>query len=489
MNIQEKVHEILRDLYTLDPAFKKHETRLIQIISQLLATKPEVTVDAAFADNLRKKLAAHAETETATTPKRTWAYRLNFALGAIALVAIVASSVLYRQANAPSNYESAIARINQANTITNTTPRAFGSLTNLNAGGIGGGGTGGAGREAMSAAPEQPVDTKVIAPDTMPPIVQYSFVYKGEKIELTNNELPVYKRIKNAYPELQQSLLSRLNLKNFGFNNFSNPQMESVAFHDDKEFGYTATIDFISGSLSLSQNWTRWPNDYVECNYNQDCIKQRHGTTAPSDQEIIDIANNFFKEQNISLAEYGAPEVQEGWRQMFESSRDTDAMFMPEMVSVVYPRKIKNETVRDEGGNAAGIVVNVSLWQKRVAGLFDYGPLRLEESAYTMETDADRILKFATSQGYTGGDMPNSTKATVELGTPTLGLVRSWLQGPNDISGNEVYTPALIFPATSKDAKHPYYSKYVVVPLAKEILDDREKQQQQPPITIMEKAQ
>jgi len=59
------------------------------------------------------------------------------------------------------------------------------------------------------------------------------------------------------------------------------------------------------------------------------------------------------------------------------------------------------------------------------------------------------------------------------------------LQKPNEQTGNEVYAPALLFPATSSDPAHPY-NKYVVVPLVKEILDS---QSQQPPIGIMEKAQ
>lgn len=485
MITQEKIQDILRDLYALDPEFEKHERKLTTLITQLLASKPEVTVDAAFANTLRRKLAAQTTLmeNSKTEQKGSWARRLNYALGSLALVAIICTTVLYKNNGLPQSFESALSMVDKGTTITSTTPGAFGSLANMSAGGKGGGGDA-ANSSEMAAAPQAaPIDTKIAAPGTLPTIVEYTYEYAGEKLKLTETELSVYKRSQNNYPELQKSLLSRLNLKSFGFSNFTNPQMENLTFHDDKEFGYTATIDFMNGSLSLNQNWYRWPNDYLTCSYNPECIKQHYSSTTINEQEVLDIANDFFKEQGISLKEYGAPEIQSDWAQI-QKSLATDPSSVPPYVSVVYPRKINGETVRDEGGNPNGVVVNVSLWQKRVGGVYDYGSLRLEESKYQAETDFDRIVRTATSNSYTGPNEPNTKKVTVTLGTPTKGLIRSWLQKPNEQIGNEVYSPALLFPVMSSDTAETYYSKYVVVPLVKEILDSRN---QQPPIDIMEK--
>ncbi len=485
MTTPEKITDILRDLYTLDPEFKKHEQKLTTIISQLLASKPEVTVDAAFADTLRRKLTAqitvmeHAEVRQ----KGSWSRRLNYALGSLALISLVATIVIYKNNGLPQSFNSAFSAVNKGTTITATTPEAFGSLANMSAGGKGGGGTAANSSEAAPIPQAAPKDTKIAAPGTFPAIVEYTYEYKGEKLKLTETELPVYKRSNNNYPEVQKSLLSRLNLKNFGFNNFTNPQMETLSFHDDRDFGYTATIDFTNGTLSLNQNWARWPNDYLVCNYNPECLQQHYRTTSLTEGEILDIANNFFKDQGISLSEYGSPEIQSDWGQI-QKSLANDPSLVPPYVSVVYPRKIKGETVRDEGGNPSGVVVNISIWQKRVGGVYDYGSLRLEESKYQAETDFNRIIQAATSSSYTGPSEPNTEKVTVTLGTPTKGLIKSWLQKPNEPIGNEVYSPALLFPVLNGNTTQPYYSKYVVVPLIKEILDG---QSQRPQINIMEK--
>lgn len=481
MTTPEKIQDILRDLYALDPDFKKHEQKLVTIITQLVASRPEVTVDEAFAHTLRQRLAAQATIQQpAHMPSHRFSW-LTTTFATLAIIGLVTTTVVYKQKTNLSSFESAVSQIDGKTSIVSTKPQAFGSLATVTAGGKGGGGTEGS-ASAAAAAP-QATDGKMIAPSSMPVMVQYTFVYKGGQIELKDNSASVYLRSRNAFPELQKSLLSRLNLKSFGFTNFTNPQMETVSFHDDRDFGYTATIDFLNGSITLNQNWQRWPNDYTECNYNSECLKQHYAANPVSDADLVSIANNFFKDQGISLAEYGDPEMQAGWDQI-KANLTTDPNSAPPYASVVYPRKIKGETVLDEAGNPAGLVVNISLWHKRVAGVFDYGPLRLEESKYDTVTDFKRLVAVAEGNSYTG-DMPGSTKVTVTLGTPVHGLVRSWLQKPNEQTGNEVYSPALLFPATSSDPAHPY-NKYVVVPLVKEILDS---QSQQPPIGIMEKAQ
>ena len=61
----------------------------------------------------------------------------------------------------------------------------------------------------------------------------------------------------------------------------------------------------------------------------------------------------------------------------------------------------------------------------------------------------------------------------MDLGTPSVVLMRSWLPS-GDGSSSEVNVPALQFPVLQKPADQPWFSNYVMVPLAKEILDQKQ---------------
>ncbi len=58
---EQKIREILNDLYSLEPALKSREAEVRQIINQLLTLKPDAVFDAEFKNKLKQELAINAE--------------------------------------------------------------------------------------------------------------------------------------------------------------------------------------------------------------------------------------------------------------------------------------------------------------------------------------------------------------------------------------------------------------------------------------------
>jgi hypothetical protein len=54
--MNKQIKQILNDLYELDPALEKRERELTGIINKLIASRPDVKMDAAFKEQLRKTI-------------------------------------------------------------------------------------------------------------------------------------------------------------------------------------------------------------------------------------------------------------------------------------------------------------------------------------------------------------------------------------------------------------------------------------------------
>jgi hypothetical protein len=240
------------------------------------------------------------------------------------------------------------------------------------------------------------------------------------------------------------------------------------------------------GSISINKNY-----DYARCMSVECGVRPLSESDMPEDEKIINVANQFLSEYGINKSNYGKPEVQNEWKMYLNaaSPETRPNFYFPETISVTYPQLVNGKEVYEEGGNKNGLVVNVDVREMQGAGLWNLFSQKHESSAYDVEKDTARLIKIAEQGGFRRGYYPADSnqgevkKNVIELGTPSIGLVKMWIY--NEKGGQELIVPAYIFPVTNKPEDVYFYQKNVVVPLVKEILDQ---DQNQPVPTLMMKG-
>lgn len=508
--MNEHIRQILQDLYAIDPQFQKHEAKLVQIISELLTSKPDITIDAAFAQQLRTRLQARAHeieesrnhTYTQQTVRRlSW---FTYAFATFGLVALLASGTIYYQAQRPGikTAQEVISLLSKDTQVKSVAPGSFGSLSTVtltNAGGkggdnsmenagvqadIGNAGSGGGNAATPTVAP----DAKMIAPDWQP--INYKFVYKGEGFTVPSGEMDVLQRVKELNSGASSSILEKISFGLVNINKFNNTVVDSLVLAEDRDFGYQVSANFREGSVSIYQNWTKWPQPGADCR-DEACYQRIYESTllkpedVPADNVIIDIANQFLGDYGINRSQYGNPMVQDFWKQDLaraQSSTLPYPLYIPEVINVIYPLQINDQTVFDENGYPAGLMVNVNIRQNKVTDVYDIRSQSYNASAYGTETDTKRLIGLAERGGFRSYmgfyQDPNAKTEIIELGTPTISYARVWKY--DAMNSQELFVPALVFPITKNSSTQPYYQKNIVIPLVKEILDA----EPEPPVAV-----
>ncbi len=327
---------------------------------------------------------------------------------------------------------------------------------------------------AMMGNAGSATDTKMMAPETMPfyQPTYYQYVYQGDEFSLSDTELAVLKRIKgeNAKNNFGNFNLGLLNLNSFadaGLNNFNIIQ--------DQKFGYSLYVNLFEGSISLNENWEKWyGTNYVP--------REFKNTDIPADDTIIALTDNFLSEHNINRDLYGQPEVQKNNYNIMPMLKAEDAKVssiypVSNSVSVIYPLLIEGKQVYDDWGSKQGLQLNVNLEFNKVSSLYNLNTQNYQSSNYKMETDKDKILKLLRNGSiYPSYYYPEDNAKIVEIavGTPKLQYVRSW-QYKNNIN-DELLVPALVFPILNPEKTDNPYKTSVVIPLAKDIIDQAQKQ-------------
>ncbi len=506
--------EVLTELYQIDPKLKQYENKLITIMDELIKSKPDIKLDESFRQELKAQLLNRA-VDIKTNKKINNKYMFNFsflklarsfsyvAVG-VAVMALAISSSFYLTSSKSRVAGTKLALNSQLNVI-NVSDRAFGILQSQNTGlpaGATGLGAGGMGEGSMmvksEVAPEAVVTgDKVGAIATglggggmiMPTPVYISYVYKGEPLTLNEDKVGVLKRIKNSASASQLgSLISSVDFGLMNLSRFSNVQLQNLSFIEDREFGYSIYANLYDSSISVSENYLKWPNPSSQCQ-DDACYRslQLSINDMLSDEEIIRLANEFVTNYGIDLSSYGEPIVNNDWRLWYERAENKQDVYIPDVVSVIYPQIIQGEAVYDESGNQTGLYVNVNIRYKRASGIWNLFAQNYQQSMYDSETDVDTILKYAERGGLYSWQWEEATnRVEVGLGTPTLSYVRMWNFKPGAAEGDELYIPALIFPILDRPDNVDVYKKAVVVPLAKDLLSAND---WGGPIRIMEAAQ
>lgn len=477
--MDKQIRELLDELYIIDPGLKKYEPGLIKIVDEFISARPNTKFTNEFKEQLRAEILSRinekqANKNTLNINQFTIMNKLFYAIGG-AVVCIALVAVFY-----PSIREISTGEINLASTlqIENMSAGAFGSLAPIEesdsmgqpmadasarATGLGGGGGGGYAGISMG----NEADMKMIAPD----FIRYTYKYTGEDIELTSDQVNVLKRVKNANDgQSLWSLVKNIKFNGLDFNSFKNVGVQSLSFVEDRDFGYQISMNFDEGSLSVNENWQKWQSEMNNCRDEACYEKYRLSIDdVPSDEEIIALANQFIAQYNFNLSEYGEPVVDNIWRTYYDQAIEPGNMYVPEIISVLYPQKIDGQDVYEENGADTGVRVNVNIRYNKVSGIYGLFTENYQSSSYEAETDISRILKVAEQGGrnyYNYG----GTVEELSLGTPQVGYMRYW-KYENNLS-EELLVPALIFPILDKpENSNYYYMQNIVVPLVKDVLD------------------
>lgn len=493
--------EILAELYQNDPGLKKYEKQLINLMDELIKSKPDVSLDESFRQQLKIQLLSKANTIKNNKKLNTkymfkfsflkFARSFSYVAVGVAVMALAISSSFYLTSPKFRVAGTKLAMDSQFNLV-EVSDRAFGVLQSQNAGlpagaeGLGAGGVGEGSIAVRSEVAPEVVTTgdKLAAPVEpgfggggggmiMPAPVYISYVYKGEPLELNQDKVGVLKRIKNSASASQLgSLLTGVDFSLMNLGKFTNIQLQNLNFVEDREFGYSIYANLYDSSISVSENYPKWPNPTSQCQ-DDACYRsfQLSINDMLSDEEIINLADKFISDYGINTSSYGEPIVNNDWRVWYERAENKQDVYIPEVVSVVYPQILQGEEVYDESGNKTGLYVNVSIRYKRATGVWNLFAQNYQRSMYDAETNIDTILQYAERGGLYSWQWEDAlNRVEVDLGTPTISYVRIWNFKPGAPEGDELYIPALIFPILDKPENIDVYKKAVVVPLAKDLL-------------------
>lgn len=473
------IRSILTELYALDPSMKQHEAEIERIVREMLSAAPDVKIDAAFLAQLRARLMAQAELLAHQAPVRTGLFaRIGapvFALGGVVAAIAIILPVVYFQTHAPQGPGGRPLALKQ--TVTDVAGGSFGALSTSSAPDQqgkssapatvrpqSGGGGGYAGMTMSSEASGVSMPSPLIAPD----FTTYRFSYKGEPLTQESESLPVYRKTKDYALAQRFASLFNADLGAIDMQQLRNARVTYVNIVEDREHGYALYVNLDDNSVSINTNWERWP----ELSLAPEPIPG----TLPQESEILSIVDAFVKQYGIDLSSYGQPKIMPApdFRVMTKSAEgQTMPAYLPMDVSVLYPLIVDGKTTIDEGGGESGLMATVSLRTKTVTSFGNIETPNYERSLYSAETDTAKLIAAAERGGIAGlYPQPEGTKVvTLELGTPTIALMRTWQYNESLRIGRELLIPAYVFPIQNKPKD--YWQNNVAIPLIKDIFSNR----------------
>ncbi|MFP4514663.1 MAG: hypothetical protein ACLFNO_01500 [Parcubacteria group bacterium] len=469
----DKINQILKDLYEIDPNLKKQEKELREIIKKLLASKPEVKIDQEFVRDLREKIVQDNKKQVAF--KFNYMNKLIYAGIGMAVMALV---LIPYYNNKGDNFSLDKFAKNDGVNIEVVDEKAFGTLADLSSNPTGnlessnqaGGETGimGLGSAEMRSSEESSDSSASIMP--MPTPVQYEYEYVGDSFEIEKDNTEVVKRIKSA-DFLADSVVSlnSLDIGGIDYSNFNNLKVNNISLHEDKDSGYIVSIDSKEQKISIYKNWQSWPEESA--------LNERLTISdVPSDESIIAIADIFIDNYDLDMSPYAEPVVNKSWLKNYERLENKDSAYIPQTITVIYPLIINDKEVYNEHNNEYGLSVQVDIRNNKVTSVNEIVEHNYQSSDYEVVQEENRIIDIAERGGYrnyTRRGSDDAEKRTVELGTPSLEMVRVWKHSPN--GSEELYIEAYIFPVLNNE-ESSFYRDYLIVPIVEELVAEDEKQ-------------
>lgn len=477
------IKTFLTELYEIDPDLKEHEADLIPLIEKLLSEDPAQAPDEAFVQRLRMQLQEHASHLSYSSMKTSNWTNFFYALsGAITVAVLLPVAYLGFQQGSEDTATPLFGY-----QVEEEGKRAFGDLAGVNANSQGmgggertqsGGGGGAVPSPALSAIGGGGIANDTDAKMMIYPAIQYDYSYTGEYPELASS-VDVLRRIPDAKRIPLSTISSKLNLGTIDLNSFSGMDIDSVSFNQNTAFGYQIYVSMRDATASINANWEKWPQSKCET---EACFRAEQVTVAqiPADDVLIGIAKAFASEHGIDLSTYGEPEVDAVWKRDYERAADTSLAYVPDVQRVTFPFLVDGKPTYDQSGQKNGISIGVNVKHKKVSDVWGIMDRTYQKSSYDGVTETATITEHLSKMNSHFNDLPpgDVKKVKIILDTPQVGYAMYYRWADNQ--NQELLVPSLIFPVKeAQGATDGYYPSTVVVPLAKEMLTEMNKQ---PPV-------
>jgi len=288
-------------------------------------------------------------------------------------------------------------------------------------------------------------------------VIAYEYLYQGELPDLTTVDPTVYRRVNTfALPTVLSDSFSQLTIGILSLSTFNNLGIQTISLNESDETGYTVALDIPNNTLSISRQNEYWQTF--------DTTRTLSASDIPSNEALIEKANQFLVDHQINASSFGTPTVDRAFI-------DPES-WVPDAMSVIYPALVEDTEVWSLWGQPSGLSVSVSLRTGEVDNLWAPGAYSLEASAYELTTNSEEVLAVA-QRGGLWEYVPENADVTYTflLGEPELVLAEHY-QYDAEEGSTILYVPAFQFPVVEGDANAPYQRPWIIVPLVKDILDE-----------------
>ncbi len=478
---EEKLNEILKEIYLIDPSLKKEEEKIRSLIENMISAQPEAKINEEFVASLKEKIFAEIDNmETKKGTKILFWHKLTYVSAGAVVVILFSFLVL-------PNLVDRDFKIGGDKSIALLDERAFGDLnvelSERNAGDSIEAMTGErAGDSVMGlgtssdSMPSQVEDISI-----MPyPVEQknYVYTYKGnllDEISLSEISSLVYKReIENNSARQVASRLSTTPNLPINLNNFSQKEVRHININEERDYGYSISLNLANNTLSIYSNWQKWPQPYKDC-YDRECIEDLKlgASDMLSESQLISIANNFVNDYEVDLSNYAPAHVSNETIARITNLENNPEHNYPQEASVIYPLIINNKEVVDNYGKKEGIQVSINIRERKVSSVYNINYSNLVSSSYNLIDNLENIKPLLLRGGLSPDiyRQNNLEEIEIELDEPRISLVRTWIPSSDTNRGStEIFIPSLVFPI--KEIPNEYfYRQQVVVPLTKEVFE------------------
>src|SRR3989344_848971 len=506
-----EIQKIIQELYAIDPGLKKYEPALIKLIEELLLAKPDTKFDKSFARRLRTQLLGETKTQYNKPLTRIFMNFINknnmparggsasggkkfgYLISGAVLTLIIVVPVLISNglfSNKTGRLETPFLATDFQKIPLLQEDEAFGSFASIAP-------IEGRGAAAPSAAPAAQglalertqagggggtsfgLTADASKSTLIYPFYRYQYVYNGEPLTLEQDKMEVLRRTAGNLGNLTASrILGNLNFGLANLSSLGNSKVKTVYFGSDQEGGYNVSLNLENGMISIDK-FVKW---------SQEAYQPLTMDQMPADDQIIALANQFLTRFSVDKTNYENPVVDNRWRTYYELAEDKTNYYLPDTITVIYPLKINNIVVYNQGGDKDGLYVNVNVRTKEVYSLYNLASQTYEGSLYPVQTDIQSLLGIVNGQGQ-DWQYPEDVQIQtleIELGAPTLAFTKVW-NYRNDL-GEELLVPAYIFPVLNKPADQPYFQDNLVLPIVEDLLRNQYGFGGGPVMPLLEKA-
>lgn len=432
--MEEKIVNILEDIYRIDPSLKEREEEIMEMLTELLKNKPDLEPDNEFVAELRRELLEKTSQTRQEESKRFFPAisfkQLVFSFGGVALmVVIILGSKLLDQSSIPQNPIGG-KLVASGVVISQLGDGAFGPL-----GGV-----------------TFPIPTEVgggpseILINYVP---HYNFA-GGDFSGLIADKAEILKKTRSIGTESTKDYVGTM----FSLDLFDMKGLEDAAvvpdakFCDNSESGYRFNAEAEWGFIYIESK-----DAYHDWDYNT-------AVAELDEKQAIAVADDFMKKYQVNLKPYSSPIV-----------KSSDSV----TIELLYPLQVNGMDVYQEySDDLVGITVMIDPMGGNVRSVA-LEPQDYQASAYAIEKDTSKITEQVSKYIFWHNiDIENSQTVEMEVGDPKLCYrVRTEIMD-DSIHYQNYLLPALAFKVKDVEkAKEIGAEKTVVVPIVKGFFEEK----------------